>query len=111
MNTYIKSVLLVSALGMMLPATSIFAEDQAYGWQLMSEQEREAHRTKMQSMNTAEEKERYRLEHHKKMEKRAAQQGVTLPDRPQQQGGGMGQGDGMGSGHQSPSGGGGGRGR
>jgi len=96
MNTYIKSILLASALGMMLPATSIVAEERAYGWQLMSEQERAEHRTKMQSMKTAEERERYRLEHHKKMEKRAAQQGITLPDRPQNQGKGMGQGSGRG---------------
>jgi len=107
MNTYIKSVLLVSALAMMLPATSIFAAEQIYGSQLMTEQERAEHRTKMQSMKTAKERERYRLEHHKKMEQRAKKQGVTLPAGPQSQGSGMGggQSDGMGGG------GGGGRGR
>ena len=90
MNTYIKSVLFVSALGMVLPATSVFAAEQVYGSQLMTEQERAEHRTKMQSIKTAEERERYRLEHHKKMEKRAKQQGMTLPAMPQSQGGGMG---------------------
>ena len=101
MNTYehfIKSALLASALGLALPTTSIFAEEQVNGWQLMSEQERAEHRTKMQSMKTAQERERYRLDHHKKMEQRAKDQGKTLPDMPQPRGGGMGGGGGGGRG-------------
>lgn len=98
MNIYIKSALLASALGLALPTISIFAEDQVYGWQLMSEQERAEHRTKMQSMKTAQERERYRHEHHKKMEQRAKEQGRTLPDMPQSRGGGMSGGGGGGKG-------------
>jgi len=92
MNIYIKSVILFSAIGLALPTTLAIAAEQVYGWQLMSEQERKEHRTKMQSMKTAEERERYRIEHHKKMEERAKKQGVTLPAKPQQQGGGKGMG-------------------
>ena len=98
MNMFIKSALLVSALGLALPATSIFAKDQVYGWELMSEKERAEHRTKMQSMKTEQERERYRLEHHKKMEQRATKQGKTLPDMPQSHGGGMSSGKSSGGG-------------
>jgi len=71
----------------------------------MSEQERLEHRTKMQSMETQEETNQYRLEHRSMMEQRAKEQGVTLPDVPQNHnnmmdrrgGGGMG-GSGMGGG-------------
>ena len=99
MKTYIKSALFVCALSLALPVT--VTAEQVYGWQLMTEQERAEHRQKMQSMKTAEERERYRLEHHKKMEKRAKQQGVTLPAEPQSRGGkmrGFGSGSGSGSG-------------
>ena len=64
-----------------LPST-INAQDEVYGWELMSAQERAEHRTKMQSMKTKQERERYRYEHHQKMQKRAKQKGVTLPDMP-----------------------------
>ena len=97
MNRYVKYAVLASALGLALPITSTFAAEQIYGSQLMTEQERQEHRAKMQSMKTAEERERYRIEHHKKMQERAKQQGVTLPDMPQHQGNGMGMG-GQGSG-------------
>lgn len=83
MNTYIKSLLFIFTLSITLPAASVFAEDQVYGWQLMSEQERLEHRTKMQNMETKEERKQYLSEHHKKMEKRAKTQGQTLPDMPQ----------------------------
>jgi hypothetical protein len=94
MNTTAKSILLACALGLGLPTIAAAADEQVYGWEIMTEQERAEHRTKMQSMKTAEERERYRLEHHKKMEKRAKQQGVTLHE-PMHQGSGMGQGNGM----------------
>jgi hypothetical protein len=78
-------------------------QDRVYGWQLMTEEERVAHRAKMRSMTTAQEREQYRLEHHKKMQERARERGVTLPEEPGpvgkgMQGGGMGPGGGMGSG-------------
>ena len=101
MNTYIKSLLFIFTLSMILPATSVFAEDQIYGWQMMSEQEQQEHRTKMQNMNTEEERNRYRLEHHKMMEQRAKEQGKSLSDMPRNRNNmmdGQGSGGGMGSG-------------
>jgi len=104
MNTYIKYLLFIFTLSMALPTTSVFAKDQVYGWQMMSEQEQHEYRAKMQSMNTAEEKNHYRMKHHEMMDMRAKQQGVTLPSMPQNRNnmmdghdGGMGTG-GMGSG-------------
>jgi len=106
MKTSTRYLLLL--LSLMLPGYSVFSEEQIYGMQLMTEQERNEHRMKMQSMETEEARERYRMEHHKKMLQRAKQQGVTLPDMPQQRGGNMGRGMGGGQGGGS---GGGGRGR
>ena len=91
-----KNLILVSALALGIPASSISAEEQVYGYQLMTEQERIEHRTKMQSLKTMEERNRYRLEHHKLMEQRAREQGVTLPEAPLPRG--MGGGPGMGGG-------------
>ena len=72
--------------------------EQAYGWQLMTPQEQIEHRQKMQSLKTAEEREAFRLEHHKLMQERAKERGVTIPDQPLQQNRGMGKGQGMGAG-------------
>jgi uncharacterized membrane protein len=54
-------------------------------------------------MKTEQERETYRLEHHKQMQERAKAQGKTLPDMPPQghgagMGPGMGPGGGMGGG-------------
>ena len=59
-----------------------------YGWQLMTVEERAKHRAKMQSLNTKEEREAYRLEHHKLMQARAKERGITLPEQPMPHGGG-----------------------
>ena len=93
-----SSVLLACVLTLGLSGTSVFAEQEIYGSQLMTQQERMEHRTKMQNMKTNEERERYRMEHHKNMQERAKQQGVTLPDEPQMHHKGMGGGSGMGGG-------------
>lgn len=61
-----------------------------YGSQLMTRQERADHRAKMRSFKTSEEREAYRVEHHKKMQERAKKQGKTLPDMPSAQGCGPG---------------------
>ena len=103
-----KYFIFFCALALSISGYSIFAEDQIYGSQLMTQQEREEHRTKMQSMKTKEERERYRMEHHKKMQERAKQQGMTLPDKPPSSGSGMSGGGGFGGGWGSGSGGGGG---
>lgn len=86
------------------------AQNQApiYGSQLMTQQERADYRARMRSLRTAQERERFRLEHHERMRERARARGVTLPDEPPARGGrGMGPGgQGMGPGGGGPGGGG-----
>ena len=65
-------------------------ERNVYGWELMSPQEREAHREKMRSFQTEQEREQSRMEHHQRMQERAEEQGVTLPDMPHARGSGQG---------------------
>lgn len=69
-----------------------------YGWDLMTVKEREEHREKMRSLKTEEERTAYRQEHHKKMQQRAKEQGVTIPDTPAERGSGAGRGAGQGAG-------------
>lgn len=85
--------------------TRLQDQEQIYGSQLMTEQERLEHRNMMRSMKTQEEREAYRLDHHKKMQARAKEKGVTLPDEPLPQGRmmkGPGAGGGMGGGGMGP---------
>ncbi len=111
-----NSVMLTIMLAMMggaaplIPSVSLAAEqeqsqmqaqkqkqEQIYGSQLMTRKERAEHRAKMRSLKTQEEREAYRLEHHKKMQERAKEKGMTLPDEPPAKGmggGGMMQGGG-----------------
>lgn len=76
--------------------------ERIYGSQLMTQQERAEHRSKMRSAKTAEERQLIRAEHHERMKERAKQRGVTLPDEPPVGGGMMapigGMGGGMGQG-------------
>jgi hypothetical protein len=90
-------------------ATVATAQDTTpiYGSQLMTRQERIEHRNQMRTLKTQEERNAYRTEHHRKMQERAKEKGVTLPDTPPAAGGGMGPGPGGGRG--SGMGGGGGR--
>lgn len=96
---------------------ALAAEDgeSVFGSQLMTQQERNEHRLKMQSAKTAEERETVRSQHHQQMLERARQQGVTLPETPPDRGAGRGmgpgRGQGMGSGQGMGGGGGQGRGR
>ena len=88
MNISVLSILTISIF-LFLPLQVSNADDTVYGWQLMTEQERIEHRNKMMSMNTKEEREAYRLEHHMRMQERATDKGVTIPDQPQPRGKGM----------------------
>lgn len=83
-------------------------QDHIYGSQLMTQQERNEHRAKMREAKTAEERERIRAEHHKQMQERARERGITLPDEPPAMPShrGMGSGGGMGGGMGSGGGGG-----
>ena len=49
------------------------------GWQLMTPAERTEHQTKMRSFKSYDECTAYQEEHHKQMEVRAKEKGVTLP--------------------------------
>jgi hypothetical protein len=61
--------------------------ERIYGSQLMSEQERTEHRSRMRAAKSAEALEQVRLEHHEKMKLRAEERGLTLPDEPPVSGG------------------------
>ncbi len=83
-----------------VPPAKQQAQDQEYiyGSQLMTEQERAEHRAKMRAAKTDQEREKIRLDHHKKMQARAKERGVTLPDEPLPRGGGKGKGPAPGAG-------------
>ncbi len=68
-------------------------QGQVRGRDLMSPEERAQHREKMRSMKTEDERKAYQEEQHRKMQERAKEQGLTLPDQP-------GQGPGRGGGRQ-----------
>ncbi|MFA6283870.1 MAG: hypothetical protein WCT30_01420 [Desulfurivibrionaceae bacterium] len=93
-------------------------QEQVYGSQMMTPQELAEHRAKMRAAKTVEEREQIRKENHERMQARAKERGVTLPDEPPMGGAGMGPGGGgmgPGGGGMGPGGGGmsprGGRGR
>lgn len=93
----VKMMLSAIALGLM-SAGAIAADEPIYGSQMMSNQERLEHRTKVNAAKTAQAREQVRLEHHEQMQLRAKERGVTLPDAPPAQGAGMRQGAGSGGG-------------
>jgi hypothetical protein len=76
------------------------AQEQIYGSQLMTAQERTEYQAKMRAAPSPEAREQIRAQHHTEMQVRAKQKGVTLPDEPPAhgKGGGMGPGGGTGSG-------------
>jgi hypothetical protein len=113
--------LLAVALGAMLlaPALTVPAQAQPrepviYGSQLMTQQERLEYRERLRNAHTVQEREQIRLQHHREMQERARERGVTLPDAPRRSigpgpgpgagprgsgmGAGMGPGGGMGGG-------------
>jgi len=97
MNTITLAVILSMLTGVVpvVPSISVAAEqEQIYGSQLMTRKERAENRAKMRSLKTPEERDAYRLEHHKKMQERAKEKGVTLPDEPPATGMRMGPGGG-----------------
>jgi len=73
-------------------------QEQVYGSQLMTIDERNEYQAKMRAAKTAEERELLRTQHHQSMQERAKARGVTLPDEPPARGGGMGMGPGGGGG-------------
>jgi hypothetical protein len=73
-------------------------QEQIFGSQLMTEQERNEYRERMRNAKTEQEREKIRAEHHERMVARAKERGVKIPDEPAVKGGGMGPGRGMGPG-------------
>ena len=57
-------------------------QEQIYGSQLMTQQERLEHRERLRNAKSNEERKRIRKEHHERMKERASAQGKTLPDKP-----------------------------
>lgn len=74
--------------------------ERIYGYELMTPQERNEYHARMRALNTEQEREAFRLEHHEKMQERARAQGKSLPDTPP-----AGRGPGMGPGMMGPGGG------
>ncbi|HEX2667834.1 MAG TPA: hypothetical protein VHP13_05625 [Gammaproteobacteria bacterium] len=70
----------------MAPAAASKAQtsgaEPAYGWQLMTPEERAAYQARMRAAKTEKERAAIRAEHHKEMLQRAKEQGVTLPEEP-----------------------------
>lgn len=96
MTTALAFALLVPAVATAQPATT--DGPPVYGSQLMNEQERLEHQQRMRNAASDEERQQIRAEHHNRMQERARQQGVTLPEEPPARGMGAGQGMGMGRG-------------
>lgn len=87
---------LCAALAMPAQADQHMKQERAYGYEMMSPQERSDYQDRMRAAKTEQEREQIRLEHHKQMQERAKAQGKTLPDMPPaDRGPGMGPGGGM----------------
>ncbi len=106
MNIYLRFLVALVGLvmGLFISVIAVAAMEQAqegeiYGWQLMSPEEQTDYQAKMRSLNTQEERNMLREEHHNQMQERAREKGLSLPDTPPAERGGMGPGgQGMGSG-------------
>lgn len=72
------------------PPAKTEAKPQVYGSQLMTRQERIEYRNKMRGLKTQEERDAFRAEHHRLMQERAKEKGVTLPETPPPRGAGAG---------------------
>jgi len=99
----VATLSLSAMLALTTPVLAQSNDQPVYGSQLMTDQERQAHRSRMRNAESPEELERIRAEHHGQMQMRAKEQGVTLPEMPRQgmqqgQGQGMQQGQGRGQG-------------
>ena len=70
------------------------AKEQVYGSQLMTQQERAAHRARVMAATTPEAKALIRAQQHERMKERARQLGLEMPDTPPALAGGRGPGPG-----------------
>jgi uncharacterized membrane protein len=93
------SVGIASAADPVQDKAKVQKQEQVYGSQLMTKQERAEYRAKMRAAKTTEEREKIRSEHHEQMQARAKERGVSLPNALPPRGSGMGTGGGMGPGN------------
>ncbi len=82
-SSILAASLVGAILGASVPALAMgpWASNQGntWGWQLMTPAERAEHQAKMRSFTTYDECKVYQEEHHKQMEARAKEKGLTLP--------------------------------
>ena len=71
--------------------TQAQTQQRIYGSQFMTVQERNDYRQQMRALQNQQEREQFRSEHHTKMQERAKERGLTLPDPMPAQGKGAGQ--------------------
>lgn len=96
-----KFIVSALAVSLALSAGVVLAsdqEEQIYGSQLMTQQERNEYRAMLRAAKSVEERNQIRMEHHERMKERAKTQGLTLPDEPPARGKGIGPGGGAGLG-------------
>lgn len=82
-----KQLVITLIITLLLPCTSVYAhhwcwccnQDNTYGWQLMTPDERKEHQAKIVSFSTYGACREYSEAHHKKMEERAHEKRVDLP--------------------------------
>lgn len=85
MKQIISAIVLTLAIAMTVAAVEAgpyrwaVNQQNTYGWQLMTPEERTEHQTKMRSFTEYESCKTYIAEHHKKMEDRAKEKGVAAP--------------------------------
>ena len=60
-------------------------QEQAYGWELMTPEERTAYRDQMRALKTEEERRAFQVEHHQRMQERAKERGVSPSESPKSQ--------------------------
>jgi hypothetical protein len=75
-----------------------FRDQDIYGYQMMTPQERDEHRAKLRAAKTNEEREQIRREQHDQMVTRAKERGLQIPDEPPRGAGGRAPGTGAGPG-------------
>lgn len=100
MNANRRTVLAAAVAAVLLGTAGgpAIAQQTIYGSQLMTRKERLEYRERLRAAKTQEERNRIRAEHHERMQERARERGVKLPDMPPAGGAGAGPGPGGGGG-------------
>ncbi len=80
----------LGAIAQTSPPVQVQNQQRIFGSQLMTVQERKEYQQQMRALKTQQERDQLRSEHHTKMQERAKERGVTLPDAPPARGKGAG---------------------